>query len=325
MELQGLKLNESTVAVTGATGFLGRYMVKSLLQRGAEVIGVVRDPGRARDLVEMGVRVRCATLDDRDSMARGFEGADAVISNAALLSLGPTRWREYLAANVMGTANVYDAMAASGVRRAVQLSSVGVYRSPTRPTDESHPLHSDLRFFSHLNAYGVSKALSERKAWEKADEHGIQLTALRPAGIYGAFDTNLTHYHKLAMVCLPVTLYPCLIRFCMVYAGDVAEAALLSLEKPVAVGKSYNVVGEDHSIWEFASVWKRVAGRRPLIRVPVPVPYRRFYCNQRIRHDLGWSSRPYEEGIREILATEAGAGGEAWASSANSPSSSASS
>jgi dihydroflavonol-4-reductase len=307
MEARGLKLSQSTVAVTGATGFLGRYMVKGLLARRARVIGVVRDPDRATDLAEMGVELRRASLDDRDSLARGFDGADAVISNAALLSLGPTRWKDYLSTNVMGTANVYDAMAACGTRRAIQLSSVGVYRNPTRPTDENHPLHSDRRFLSHLNAYGVSKALSERRAWKKADEHGIQLTTLRPAGIYGAFDTNLTRFHKLLMACLPLTLYPCVIRFCMVYAGDVAEAALLSLEGEISVSKAYNVVGEDHSTWEFGSVWKRLAGRAPLLRVPIPVPYRRLYSNQRIKRDLGWRSRPYEEGIRELLETEAAA------------------
>jgi nucleoside-diphosphate-sugar epimerase len=93
------------------------------------------------------------------------------------------------------------------------------------------------------------------------------------------------------------------LRFWLVYAGDVAEAAARSLESPIAEGRAYNVSGDDRSTWEFAEAWARVAPQSAL-RIPLPLPYRRIYSGERIREELGWRPRSYEAGIRELLATE---------------------
>src|SRR5262249_17400019 len=97
MELRGAR-----IAVTGATGFLGRYIVDVLLGRGAHVIGVVRNPDRVPELAARGVELRKADLAEPDRLAAGFAGANAVVSNAALFSLGNQRWDEHERANVVG-------------------------------------------------------------------------------------------------------------------------------------------------------------------------------------------------------------------------------
>ncbi len=298
-----MDLRKVTIAVTGATGFLGRYLVDTLRRRGARVIGVVRNRARVPELAKT-IELRQADLCDPDSLARGFEGADGVVSNAALLSLWPRSWRTYLRANVEGTTNVYRALAASGVARVVQISSVGVYRGHDPPVSEDHPTFDEATRGNHLNAYSLSKALSERAAWRMAEEHDISITVLRPSGIYGAFDSTFTAVHKRLIGAFPITLYPCWMRLCLVYAADVAEAAALSFEQSISVGRSYNVTGEDRSIWEFANAWKRAGGRSALIRIPLPIAYRRRYNSNRIRRELGWESRSYEDGIRELLERE---------------------
>ncbi|HTF34694.1 MAG TPA: NAD(P)-dependent oxidoreductase [Myxococcota bacterium] len=304
-----MKLCGATVAVTGATGFLGRYLVRALIERGARVVGVVRTPERGRDLAAQGVELRRADLAERENLASAFAGVDAVISNAALLSLRPRAWQEFVRTNVDGTVHVFEAMAAAGVRRAVQISSVSAYRNYRCPVREDHPLYDAATHGSRWNAYGLSKALSEEAAWRLAKEGGIALTVLRPSGIYGAFDRNFTRIHKILVTRPPVTFYPVLMRVCLVYAGDVADAAVRALENPVAEGKAYNVSGDDLSTWAFAEAWAR-AGARRQIRIPLPLPYRRIYSGERIRTDLGWRPRPYDAGIRELLATEAAAGRE---------------
>src|SRR5712692_8162136 len=101
MELKG-----KNIAVTGATGFLGRYIVDVLLERGAHVIGVVRNPDRVPELARRGVELRKADLAQRDRLAAGFSGADAVVSNAALFSVGKMfslrkgNWEEHHRTNI---------------------------------------------------------------------------------------------------------------------------------------------------------------------------------------------------------------------------------
>jgi nucleoside-diphosphate-sugar epimerase len=208
--------------------------------------------------------------------------------------------------NVDGTVHVFEAMTRAGVRRAVQISSVSAYRSYRPPVQEDHALYDAATPGNRWNAYGLSKALSEKAAWGLAEKAGIALTALRPSGIYGAFDRHFTRVHKLLTTRIPVTLYPAFMRICLVYAGDVAEAVARSLECPVAEGKAYNVVGDDLSTWEFAEAWARASARHAF-RIPLPLPYRRIYSGERIRGELGWRPRSYEAGIRELLASEGAA------------------
>lgn len=112
-----MQLRGATVAVTGATGFLGRYLVDTLRARGAHVIGVVRNPERVPALRARGVELRRADLADRTRLAEGFRDAQALVSNAALFSLQNRGWDEHQQANVHGTTNVFDAAADAGVPR----------------------------------------------------------------------------------------------------------------------------------------------------------------------------------------------------------------
>src|SRR5262249_58083809 len=135
----GERVTGSTVAVTGATGFLGRYVVDALLARGARVVGVVRNPGRVPALAARGVEMRRADLGDRAALAAGFRGADAVVSNAALFSLGNRRWEDHERANVRATENVFPALGDAGGRRAVHVSSRAVHLARHPPSDDNTP------------------------------------------------------------------------------------------------------------------------------------------------------------------------------------------
>jgi len=301
MELRGAR-----IAVTGATGFLGRYIVDVLLRRGAHVIGVVRNPDRVPELAARGVELRRADLAERERLAAGFAGANAVVSNAALFSLRNRSWEDHHRTNVEGTTNVFDAIADAGVKRVVHVSSVAVYaRRGTQVNEDDPQLGTDSRR-TLTNAYAISKAVSEQLAWRMATERALELTTIRPCAIYGAFDPNFIPVFR-RLVTLPLTVMPVGLSIGMVYAGDVAEAVALALETPAAVGKAYNTTDDRRTIWEFAQAWREAGGKSAWLMLPVPVPLTFGYDSGRAARELGWRNRPFVEALRETFRLEAGA------------------
>jgi dihydroflavonol-4-reductase len=300
-----MNLSGANIAVTGATGFLGRYIADTLLHRGAHVIGVVRDPGKAKDLAQKGVELRTADLGDRAALARAFTGASAVVSNAALVSLGTASREDFQRTNIEGTRNVYDAMGQAGVKRVVQVSSAAVYRRILGHTvSEDHPL-VDAGSTARMSAYAVSKLCAENVGRELAAKYDIGVSIVRPFAIYGAFDkTSFTKWFRKLMALGVAAPYPVGLRIALVYAGDVAESIALMLENPISISKVYNITGDDFTCWDFAREWKNAGGQTPFLMIPIPVPLAHRFDNSRAKRELGWRTRPYVEGCRELLQIE---------------------
>jgi dihydroflavonol-4-reductase len=285
---QAVDLSKSTIAITGATGFLGGYLVDNLLARGAHVVAVVRNPGKASSLAARGVDIRRADLAEPEALEQAFRGVDAVISNAAVVSLRNAD--EMLRTNVEGTRNVFGAAARAGIKRAIAISSVAAYPTTFFELDERTPLREGKQV-GPFNAYAESKAAAERMAWELCDQAGIALTTFRPSGITAPGDPLLFNYlEKLMRV--PVAPFPVLARVGVVHAGDVAEAVSRALERTeVSAGKAYNLQGNTVSLWDIGSHWKRAGGRASWLRIPVPVPFLLRFDDSRARRDLGWEPR----------------------------------
>jgi nucleoside-diphosphate-sugar epimerase len=292
--------------VTGATGFLGRYLVDELIRRGAHVVGVVRRPNRVPELLARGVEMRRADLGDREALTEAFRGCTAILANAALFSVGRFDWEEHREANLEGTENVAHAARGAGVRRIVHISSVGVYRRGLLgggTLDEQAPLLRE-RDRTPWNAYAVSKALAERRARELADRFHQHLTVVRPGPIYGAHDPNLTSVlHRVFS--MPLVVAPRRFRLPLVYAGDVAEATVSALAHRRTVGEVYNVAGPaDRSLYEISRDWERAGGRIGGVRVPIPIPVTFSIDSSRAREELNFEARPIDAGLEETFRRE---------------------
>lgn len=300
-----MDLRNKSVAVTGATGFIGRYLVTALAARGAHTVGVVRNPDRGADLRRKGIELRRADLADASALARAFQGCDAVVCNAAIVSIGQSRPSEVIAANVEGTRRSLAAAVAAGVGRAVLVSSAVAYR-PKR----GHRYHEDdlLRdeggALHRLNVYAVSKACAERAAWKLADQHGIALSTVRPHTVFGAFDRNsFTRWLKLFMR-PPVSVFPAALRLPAIYAGDLAEGVCRILERDVARGRAYNLAPLEASYWELMEAYRAAGGAAPRLVLPLPVPLRRHYAFDRAARDLELVPRPLVESFADMIALE---------------------
>ncbi|MBL8717626.1 MAG: NAD-dependent epimerase/dehydratase family protein [Myxococcales bacterium] len=295
------------VALTGATGFLGRYLVDALLARGWSVVGVARDPDRVPGLRDR-IGLRRADLLEPDTLVAALEGVDALVSNAALFSLSEGSPAAYARVNVEGTKNLLAAAREVGLRRLVHVSSVAVYKGlPFFPADERHAQWSERDRPSRFTAYAISKALSEQECWRSCARDGIALTTVRPSAIYGAFDPNFTRVLR-RWLAWPIVPAPVLARLPFVYAGDVAEAVAECLARPSSVGRAYNVAGEPCSPRALAQAFYAAGGgpERPLVPVPLPL-FRRFDSAAAAR-ELGFHNRPLVEGFRDLLARERAAG-----------------
>ena len=301
-----MSLTGKTIVVTGATGFLGSHITRALLDAGANVRGAVRTPSNGQWLVDLGATMIAADLGDRESLAKAFEGADAVVSNAALATRKGSTWDDFVNANQLGAENVAHAAGDAGVKRLVHVSTVAVYNPRIRHVNSEADTRSILepsRFaWNDLTTdwrYSKSKALGERRVWELASQLGIETTAIRPGPIYGSRDGGLTEKYAKAMrssIRLAVTL-----RAPHVHAGDVAIAIRGALLNDASIGQSYNVTGTRVSPYEVLRTWKQITGAGPTL-IPIPVPLWIDFDDSAAKRDLGFSCRGIEAGVREIVA-----------------------
>jgi nucleoside-diphosphate-sugar epimerase len=296
---RAVNLSHSSIGVTGATGFLGGYLVRKLRARGAHVVAVVRNPQKAAALAAQGAEVRRAELADRVALTRAFRDVQAVVSNAALIAF--TRPRETTRTNVEGTRNVLEALADAGVTRALAISSTAAYPHSTRSLSERAPLRQG-KLNAPLSAYAESKAAAERLAWELCSRRGIALTTFRPCGITGPDDPLLMRSLERVMR-LKVAPLPIFTQIGVVHADDVAEAVCVALERPhISTGKAYNLQGNTVSLWALARAWKLAGGRAPWLCVPVPVPYWLRFDDALARRELDFHPRSIAEICREAVA-----------------------
>ncbi len=293
-----MNLNDKTIAVTGASGFIGSFIALDLMEAGAKVRGVVRSPEKAAWLATRGGTVAKADLADVAALTEAFRGADAIVANAALYTLSYRSWKDFVDANLKGTENTFDAAAAAGVKRIVYVSTCGVYKPSLRgPITEDSPRlkESDRWWFPW--AYPITKAMAEDAAWERAKRHGIELTVVRPGGVFGPRDfesvPQFTFWMKWPV--LPAVG----MRFPFSHGGDIARGIRGALANDEAIGHAYNLSGEDIAIGEVMRAWKRAAGKGPWL-IPAPLPLGFHFDNSAAKRDLGFANRPLDDTMKDI-------------------------
>ncbi len=168
------------VLVTGATGFVGMRLAEMLLDRGARVRVLVRDPARLNRRLAADCDILTGDLARPDSLASAVSGVSHVYHCAANVST----WDQeaaYVSANVTGVASLVAAIAAHNpdLTRLVHVSTVDVYGFPRQPCDESCPAPGGTF------GYGRTKAEGERLLRERATAAGIPWTIIRPANVIG--------------------------------------------------------------------------------------------------------------------------------------------
>jgi uncharacterized protein YbjT (DUF2867 family) len=224
----------NTLAITGATGFVGSHLLRMARDAGYELRALTRGWRPPED----GIDWVDGALDRPDSLAKLAAGADAIVHIAALIN-APSR-AAFDTVNVGGTAAMIDAARAAGVRRFVHISSLAA-REP------------------HLSDYGWSKARSERLVAAS----GLDWTIVRPPAVYGPGDRETFELFKMArrgLVALPPKG-----RFSVIHVEDLARLMLAVLDAPESESEIYEPDDGTEGGWEhrhFARTLGRIFGRR---------------------------------------------------------------
>lgn len=176
----------SPVFITGGSGFLGRTLIRTFKDAGAEVRALARSDGSAAIVSAQGAEVVRGDLHDVDALDRGMRGAAAVVHSAAKVGDWGTR-DQFYRDTVEGTENVLAAAARAAVGCLVHVSTEAVLAGggPIHDVDETRP-----RPRKPLGLYAWSKGLAETRVLE-AHAGGLEAMIIRPRFIWGDDDTTL--------------------------------------------------------------------------------------------------------------------------------------
>jgi nucleoside-diphosphate-sugar epimerase len=171
--------------VTGGGGFLGRYIVEQLLERGDEVTVYAR--GRYPEIESLGARLILGDLQDATAVEAACVGIDAVFHVASKTGYWGL-WNEFYGANVIGTQNVIAACRSQDVPKLVYTSTPSVVftTQPHIGCDESLPYPA-----KYQNNYSHTKAIAERAVIAANGQRGLLTVSLRPHLIIGPGDRHL--------------------------------------------------------------------------------------------------------------------------------------
>jgi len=238
-----------TIAVVGATGFVGRAIVARLAESGHGVIAISRT-GRRLAEWPASVASRAADVETGRGLRPALEGADAAVHLVAIPR--ESRGRTFAEVNVRGTRRVVEAAMAAGIRRFVHLSVLGVADDPK------------LRYL-------YSKWLGEHIVRDS----DLDWVVLRPSLMFGPGDgffslvrTTLKWWSP-GVVAIPGSGDT---RFQPLAVDDLAIAVERSLADADRAGQVYEIGGPDWVTYrEIVEDVMRVTGMRRL-KLPMPIP-----------------------------------------------------
>lgn len=316
------------IAVTGGGGFIGKALVKTLVQQGNEVVVIGRNP--YPDLLALGVECRQGDIRDRQFLETAFAGCSSVFHVAAKAGIWGPR-HEYFAINAQGTENVLAACRANNVRHLVYTSTPSVVfnQDDINGGDESLPYARKT-----LCHYAASKIAAERAVLQ-ANDAALRTVAIRPHLVWGPGDQHLIprllERGRAGQLKIVGNGHN---RVDIAYIDNVVHAHLLAAENlhgtGTAAGQAF-FIGQQQPVrlWEWINalfVQMRIA---PVTRrIPFPLAYvvgallegaamvarqgtepkmTRFLAHQLAQSHWFWHRRAEDVlGYREQVSTEAG-------------------
>jgi nucleoside-diphosphate-sugar epimerase len=266
-------MNEPRVLVTGATGYLGRHLLRALRSKGIDSAALVRKQSAwdtqpwLREAGDVTVVEGSPLAVERFREHPGLRGVRTIFHTAGIVSHSRTAPEEMLTFNVDGTLGMVRLAKALGARLVFVSSSgtVGCFPFKDMSADEDSPYAEPL---VSSWPYYASKIRAERDSRRLAEHLGVELVIVRPPVLLGPDD----HRHRSTAYVRKVLDHkiPAIPRGGMNFTDirDVA-AALVRLGEIEAPRPIYHLPGHAMTLREFFNMVIEVSGAKP-IRRPMP-------------------------------------------------------
>ena len=314
------------VLVTGASGFLGGWLVRRLVERGERVAVLHRASSSLREIEDLDFASRLGDVTDADSVARALtDDVDAVYHLAGVVGYSRAERALMERVNVGGTRNVLDAIRrAPRAPKLIYLSSVtavGASRVPKALNEDStYDIEAlDLGYFE-----------TKRAAEVLVRESGLDAVILNPSTIYGAGDARKGSRRTQLKVARGELPFYTSGGVSVVSVHDVVDAILTARARGRR-GERYILAGENITIKDLFARIARFAGQKPpSIYLPNPVvgalgfvgdalervgrrgPLNtenawtarlyHWFDHEKARAELGFNPRPADDALRESVA-----------------------
>ena len=316
--------------LTGATGFVGSAVARTLAARGHRLRLLVRRGTTRANLQGLDAELAEGDLNDPSSLDRAVQGCRFVFHVAADYRIWVPDPAAMRRANVTGTVALLRAGQRAGIERAVYCSSVAALglTGTDIPADETTPVDPA----AIAGVYKRSKYEAECAVRRLVREEGLPAVIVNPAAPIGPRDIKPTPTGRMiadaAAGRMPAYIDTGL---CVVHVDDVAEGHALALEKG-RLGESYILGGENLSLGGLLAIVADAAGRRPpRIRLPIPALWpvalacealasvagleplvtrdhlrmarkKMFFSSAKAMAELGFRPRPAQDAVRDAVA-----------------------
>jgi dihydroflavonol-4-reductase len=323
-----MDLRNTSVLVTGSSGFVGSAVARALAARGANLRLLVRGSSPRTNLAELNAEVVEGDMRDEAAVGRALRGCRYLLHVAADYRLWARDPEEIVRNNLAGVNAVMSAALSAGVERVVYTSSVATLRIPKdRPGDES----SGLTEAEAIGAYKRSKVVAERRVERYVAEQGLPAVIVNPSTPMGPRDVKPTPTGRIAVEAA-LGRVPAFVDtgLNIVHVDDVAEGHLLALEKG-RIGERYVLGGQDASLSEMLAVIASLTGRAaPRVKLPITPLYplaeiaelmgritgkepfltrdslkmathHMYFSSAKAERELGYSARPYREALADAV------------------------
>ena len=170
------------VLITGATGFLGKYVVEELKNNGYQVVAFGRNEKIGKTLIDSNVEFFKGDIENKEDLLGALQGCSAVI-HAAALSTVWGKWSNFYKVNVLGTRNIVEICEKQGLKL-VFVSSPSIYAGAK---DQLDVRENEAPKENNLNFYIKSKIMAENIIKNSK----LNYMVIRPRGLFGIGDTSI--------------------------------------------------------------------------------------------------------------------------------------